>query len=153
VKRRPMGVTIFALLFALNLVCYVVLAALAAFNHAALAAVLHALSPSGAGPEAVHTAMGRIQPFYYGVMAVVTGALAAGFWRLQNWARIVVLGMIELSLVLIVAQVRPLLTALTAGAIFLTLVRVAVSLLCLWYLFRPSVRDAFRKNLAPATGV
>lgn len=152
-KRRPIGVTIFALLFALNLVSYAVLAALAAFNHAALVAVLHALSPSGAGPEAIHTAMGRIQPFYYAAMAVVTGALAVGFWRLHNWARIVVLGMIELSLVLMVSEVRPLLTASTPGAIVLTIVRVAISVLCLWYLFRRSVRDAFRKNLAPATGV
>jgi hypothetical protein len=152
-KPRPIGVTIFASLFALNLVCYVVLAALAAFNHATLVTVLHELSPSGAGPEAIHMAMGRIQPFYYATMAVVTGALAVGFLRLHNWARIVVLGMIELSLVLMVPELRPLLTAPTAGAIILTLVRVAISVFCLWYLFRPSVRDAFRKNLAPATGV
>jgi hypothetical protein len=151
-RVRPIGVTIFALLFALNLVSYAVLAALAVFNHAALVAVLHALSPSGAGPEAIHTAMGRIQPFYYAAMAVVTGALAVGFWRLRNWARIVVLGMIELSLVLMVTEVRPLLTAPTARAIVLTLVRIAVSVLCLWYLFRRPVRGAFRRQVAPATG-
>lgn len=152
-KARPIGVTIFASLFALNLVFYLVLAALAAFNHAALVAVLHALSPSRAGPEVVHTAMGHFQPFYYSAMAVITGALAVGFWRLHNWARIVVLGMIELSLLLMVAQIRPLLTAPTAGAIVLTLVRLALSVWVLWYLFRRPVRNAFRRNLAPATGV
>ena len=149
-KNRPIGVTIFASLFALNVVYYVVLAALAAFNHSALVALLHMLSPSGAGPEAIHTAMGHIQPFYYSAMAVITGALAVGFWRLHNWARIVVLGMIELSLLLMVSEIRPLLTAPTAGAVVLTLVRVAVSVLCLCYLFRRPVRDAFRQNLAPA---
>jgi hypothetical protein len=51
-----------------------------------------------------------------------------------------------------VSVVRPLLTTLTAGAIFLTLVRVALSLFCLWHLFRPSVRDAFQNNLALAAG-
>ena len=148
-KTRPIGVTIFASLFALNLAFYAVLATLAAFNHTALVTLLHALSPSGAGPEAIHTAMGRVQPFYYTAMAVLTGALAAGFWRLQNWARIVVLGMIELSLLLVVSEIRPLLTAPTAGAIVLTVVRVALSALCLWYLFRRSVRDAFRRVVAP----
>jgi len=151
-KTRPIGVTIFALLFGLNLVFYMVLAALAAFNHSTLVAILHTLSPSGAGPEAIHTGMGRIQPVYYSVMAVLTGALAVGFWRLHNWARLVVLGMIELSLLLMVSQIRPLLTAPTAGAIVLTLARIAVSVLCLWYLFRRPVREAFRLNPARATG-
>jgi uncharacterized membrane protein (DUF2068 family) len=80
-------------------------------------------------------------------MAVLTAALAVGFWRLHNWARIIVLGMIGLSLVLMVSEVRPLLTAPTARAIVLTLVRVAVSTFCLWYLFRRHVRNAFRPNL------
>ncbi len=132
---------------------YVVLAALAIFNHSILIAVLHKLSPSGAGPEAIHTGMGRIQPFYYSTMAVLTGALAVGFWRLHNWARLVMLGMIELSLLLMISQIRPLLTAPTAGAIVLTLVRVALSVLWLWYLFRRPVRDAFRLDPARATRV
>jgi hypothetical protein len=86
-------------------------------------------------------------------MAVLTGALAVGFWTLRNWARLVVLGMIEFSLLLLVSQLRPLLTAATAGAIILTLVRVVLLVLWLWYLFRRPVRDAFRMNPARATGV
>jgi hypothetical protein len=152
VKTRPIGVTIFASLFALNVVLYLALAVLAALNHPALVAVLHALSPSGAGPEAMHAAMGHIQPFYYSAMVVITGALAVGFWKLHNWARIVVLGMIELSLLLMVVQIRPLLVAPTGGAIVLTLVRAVVSVWCLWYLFRRPVRNAFRQDLAPVTG-
>jgi hypothetical protein len=86
-------------------------------------------------------------------MAVLTAALAVGFWTLRNWARLVVLGMIEFSLLLLVSQLRPLLTAATAGAIILTLVRVVLLVLRLWYLFRRPVRDAFRMNPARATGV
>jgi|SRR5215469_639451 len=149
-KIRPIGVTIGALLLTLNPMFYVVLAALAVFDHSTLVAVLHKLSPSGAGPEAIHTGMGRIQPFYYCAMAVFTGALAVGFWRLHNWARLVVLGMIELSLLLMVSQIRPLLTAPTAGAIVLTLVRVALSVLWLWYLLRRPVRDLFRREASAA---
>jgi len=58
--------------------------------------------------------------------------------------------MIELSLVLMVTQVRPLLTAPTTRSIVLTLVRITVSVLCLWYLFRRPVREAFRRQVDPA---
>lgn len=150
-KTRPIGVTILALLFVLNLVVFVVFAALAVINHGALVAVLHWLSPSGVGPETMHAAMGRVQPFYYTAMAVLTGAMAVGLWRLRNWARVVMLGMIALSLLLMLGEVRPLLAAPTAGAVLLTLARIALSIFWVWYLLRRSVRDAFRQNLAPAT--
>ena len=149
-RTRPTGITILALLFGVNVVAYVVLAALAVFDHSALVAVLHALSPSGAGPETIHSSMGRLQPLYYSAMAVLTGAMALGFWRLRNWARIVLLGMIALSLVLGLGQVRPLMAAPTPGAIVLTLVRIALSVLGVWYLLRRPVRDAFRRDVAAA---
>ncbi len=50
-------------------------------------------------------------------------------------------------------EVRPLLAAPTAGAVILTLVRIALSVFWVWYLLRRSVRDAFRRNLAPASVV
>jgi len=145
-KARPKGITILAVLLALNVALFVALAALAIFSRTSLMAFLHALSPSGAGPEAIHTAMGGLLPLYYGVMAGVTATLALGFWRLWNWARIVMLGIIVLSLVLMVTEVRPLLNEPTAGAIILTLVRVALSVLWVWYLLCRPVRDAFHQS-------
>jgi len=124
----------------------VVLAALAIFSRSSLMTFLHALSPSSAGPEAIHTAMGGLLPLYYGIMVGVTAALALRFWKLWNWARIVMLGIIALSLVLMATEVRPLLTTPTAGTISLTLVRVALSALWLWYLLRRPVREAFHQS-------
>jgi hypothetical protein len=147
-KARPIGITILALLFALNVGAYAVFAVLAVFNHGALVAVLHTLSPSGAGPETIHSSMGRVQPLYYSAMAVLTCAMAVGFWKLQNWARIVMLALITVSLVLMTTALRPLLAAPTAGAIILTLVRVALSVFWLWYLLRLRVRDVFRREAA-----
>ncbi len=145
-KARPIGITILAVLLALNVALFVVLAALAIFSRSSLMAFLHALSPSGAGPEAIHTAMGGLLPLYYGIMAGVTAALALGFWRLWNWARIVMLGIIVLSLVLMATEVRSLLTVRTVGSISLTLVRVALSVLWLWYLLCRPVCDAFHQS-------
>jgi len=149
-RVRPIGITILALLFGVNVAVYVVFAALAIFNHGALVAVLHVLSPSGAGPETIHGSMGRVQPLYYSAMAVLTGAMAVGFWRMHNWARIVMLALIALSLILMVTEVQPLLAAPIAGAIVLTLVRVALSVFWIWYLLRRPVRDAFRQGVAVA---
>jgi hypothetical protein len=81
-------------------------------------------------------------------MAGVTSALAMGFWRLRNWARLVTLGIIALSLALMVTEVRPLLSAPTAGAISLTVGRMALSVLWLWYLLHRPVRDAFHQSRA-----
>ena len=112
-KARPIGITILAFLFALNVAVYVVFAALAVFNHPALVAVLHALSLSGAGPETIHSSMGRLQPLYYSAMAILTCAMAVGFWKVQNWARIVMLTLITLSMALMMTELRPLLAAPT----------------------------------------
>lgn len=147
-RTRPVGVTIFAVLMGLNTALFVVLGGLAIFSRGSLTVFLHVLSPSGAGPEAMHTSMGSLLPLYYAVMAGVTAALAMGFWRLRNWARIVTLGITALSLALMITEVRPLLTAPTAGAISLTLVRVALSVLWLWYLLRRPVREAFHQSRA-----
>jgi hypothetical protein len=145
-KARPIGITIFAVLLVLNVALYMVLAALAIFSRSSLMTFLHALSPSSAGPEAIHTAMGGLLPLYYGIMVGVTATLALGFWRLWNWARIVMLGIIVLSLVLMATEVRSLLNVPTVGSIILTLVRVALSALWLWYLLCRPVRDAFHQS-------
>jgi hypothetical protein len=56
--------------------------------------------------------------------------------------------LITLSLVLMTTELRPLLAAPTAGAITLTLVRVALSVFWLRYLLRSPVRDVFRREAA-----
>jgi len=134
----------------LNTGSYLVLAGLAIVRRSSLLRLLHALSPSGAGPEAIHTAMGDLLPLYYGIMAGVTFAMAIGFWKLWNWVRVMMLGIIALSLVPMVTEVRLLFDAPATGAISLTLVRVVLSVLWLWYLLRRPVRDAFHRLPAKA---
>jgi hypothetical protein len=96
-RTRPVGVALFAVLMALNTALFIVLAGLAIFSRGTLTAFLHAFSPSGAGPEAMHTSMGGLLPLYYAVMAGATAALAMGFWRLRNWARLVMVGIMALN--------------------------------------------------------
>lgn len=152
-RPRPIGITIMAVLFAMNSAFYLMLVVLAVFNRHALQAVLHTLSPSGAGPEPVHTTMGRLLPLYYMLMAGVTTGLAIGFWKLWNWARIVVLAMTAVSLVFMASKVGLLLSAPTTAAIALTALRLGLCVLVGWYLLYRPVRDAFRQQRGKVAAV
>jgi hypothetical protein len=151
-SRRPLGITIGAILFATNAAYYVGFAALAILNRDALRSVLRALSPSGMGPEAAHMAMGHLLPLYYVLMSGLTVTLAIGFWKLWNWSRMVVLALLGLSLLSLLAEVRPLIAGPTTSAIGLTVLRLGLIALVDWYLLRESVRDAFRQRKVGATG-
>ncbi|MGC1644471.1 MAG: hypothetical protein WA741_01475 [Candidatus Sulfotelmatobacter sp.] len=150
-SRRPLGITIGAILFAANAAYYVGFAALAILNRDGLRSVLRALSPSGMGPEAAHLAMGRLLPLYYVLMAGLTVTLAIGFWKLWNWSRIVVLALLGLSLLSLIGEMRPLIAGPSTSAIALTVFRLGLIAVVGWYLLRASVRDAFRQQKVRAT--
>jgi hypothetical protein len=150
-SRRPLGITIGAILFAANAAYCVGFAALAISNRDAPRSVLRALSPSGMGPEAAHMAMGRLLPLYYVLMAGLTVTLAIGFWKLWNWSRIVGLALLGFSLVSLVSEVRPLIAGPSLSAIALPVLRLGLIALVGWYLLRASIRDAFLKQKVSST--
>ena len=145
-RTRPVGVTILAVLLAVNAVFYVVIAAVALFNRDALRYMLHTLSPSGMGPESMHLAMGGMLPLYYGLMAGATALLATGFWKLWNWARVVVLALIGVSFLAMVVELRLLFAAPTTSAFATTAFRLGLMAFCAWYLLHGPVRDAFHNR-------
>jgi len=146
-SSRPVGITILSVLLFLNVAFYAVLAVLSIVNHDALAALLRAMSPAGAGPAAVHLAMGRFELPYYGAMILFTGALAVGFWKLWDWTRIAILVLIGINLLGV--AVAPFIVVRNGTAGLAPLVRIAssvlISLLVGWYLMSGKVRAAFRE--------
>jgi len=144
--RRPVLITIFAALSFVATAQYVVLAVLWLVYRPALVAFLHALSPGGSGPEKVHLAMGRFEPVYYVVMAVVTALLGRGLWKLQNWTRIFMLVMVGISLIALVATSKLALGSGSASAIALWLLRAGLCLTFITYLASGKVRGAFRNS-------
>jgi hypothetical protein len=146
-SSRPLGITLLSILLLLNSAAYAALAILSVINMHALAAVLQALSPSGAGPADVHLAMGRFVTIYYAVLLLITGTLGMGFWKLWNWTRMVALAMIGVSLIAAAAETFSFLRGSSAAsAVFLVRVAVSVliSVLIGWYLLSGKVRAAFR---------
>ncbi len=146
-RKRPLGITILAVLSGVGVAQYAVLAALAVFDRATLDGLLRAMSPSGAGPEQLHNAMGAWLPVYYLAMTGLSGVMTLGFWRLWNWVRMVILAMMAISVVLMLGELPGLLAAPTANAIGLTLLRLGLCVLWAWYLLRRPVREAFRPTM------
>jgi hypothetical protein len=146
-RSRPLGITILAVLSFLNMALYAPLAGLSIVNRDALAAVLRAMSPGGAGPAAVQLTMGKFLPVYYVAFLLLIGALGLGFWKLWNWTRLVALMLIAVSLCGAAAQVFDMIQSGTAPAGAAFWLRIAssvlISVLIGWYLLTAKVREAF----------
>ena len=97
-KQRPIGISLASALYVLNALFYAYLVTLGFFFHDKLADFLgESTSPAGVGPSGL-LRLGKLLPFYFLVMTAVALALAFGMWRLKNWARIVTMILVSLSL-------------------------------------------------------
>jgi hypothetical protein len=137
------GITVLSVLGFISVAQYAVLAVLALVNPPAVAALLHALSPGGSGPE-VQLRLGAFLPVYYLVSMGLTSFVAYGFWKLRNWTRVVILVLIAVSLVAGLATAPSVMHSGSAGALLLWLVRIGLCLGFGWYLMSGRVRTAFR---------
>lgn len=146
-RNRPWGITLASILTLISTAQFAVLFALMLTNSAAVVAYLHALSPGGSGPEKIHLAMGRFEAPYYAAMALLTGVMGYGLWKLWNWTRVVLLVMTGISFVGELLEIQQLMHA-SAGAWGLWAVRIVLCVFGVWYLMRRSVREAFHRSAA-----
>lgn len=101
------------------------------------------LSPGGAsGPQPL-LRFGSMLPLYFAIMGGVTWVLAWGTWNLKNWARVVTLLIVVVSLVGVVVALVPKVPTLTVGAAALGALRLGLCVFSLWVLNRSDVRAAF----------
>ena len=156
-KSRPLGITILSVLAFLNMAVYGVFAVLSVVNRGALAAVLQAISPGGAGPAAVQLSMQKYLLVYYVVFLLITGAMGLGFWKLWNWTRIVSLLLIGVSLIGAIVGTFSTLRSGNVAVDSVYWVRIGVSvfisILIGWYLLSAKVRAAFRPSAVEAPQV
>jgi hypothetical protein len=142
-RARPLGVTIFAVLYFLSVATYTVLCVLSLTARSVIHTLLERLSPAGNGPV-ILLRLGGLLAFYFLAMAVVTGLLGLGMWRLKNWARVITMILAGVSVVVVVVRMVGTLQQMQTAGVVLTLVRVGLCLLVLWYLgWSSSARAAF----------
>ena len=139
---RPVGVSILAVLYSLGVASYSILLILSLASPHTLSDLLTSISPGESGP-AMLLSMGRGIFVYFAVMITVVGAVAWGMWTLRNWARWFTIVITAISLGATVVGFASLAGNFTVLGATLQLVRIALCVLILWYLFTPGVRGAF----------
>lgn len=148
IVKRPVGVSFISILYFINVGVYIVLLVLTIVAPETLRSMLGAASPEGAGPSVLLN-LGRLLAIYFAVMAVLIGLVAFGMWTLRNWARWVTIIIAAISLIGSVFGFVELAQNFSLPAILLTLLRVGLSLLVLWYMLTPKVGAAFRSRIIP----
>lgn len=142
-KPRPAGVIVFAILYLLNACFYTYLVVLGFFARDKLASFLGAsTSPAGVGPSAL-LRLGNLLPFYFLVMAAATTALAFGMWRLKNWARIVTMTLVGLSVLDAIFMLFKEFSHFAAADFARMFLALVICVVVLWYLSRKTVRASF----------
>ncbi|MGH9742256.1 MAG: hypothetical protein ACRD51_07870 [Candidatus Acidiferrum sp.] len=135
--ERPTGVTILAVLYFFG----------AAFS--ALAALIFfaggSMLSSMAGPAAgMFLSMGGVVlgAIFIGI-AILDVAIAVGFLKLQNWARIVAIVFTGLALLRAAFSLLTLFLHFHVFGIMITFILAAIEIWILVYLFKPHVKQAF----------
>jgi hypothetical protein len=138
--QRPTGVTILAVLAFLAGGFLVVAALLSLLG----GAVVSSLGSSGIGMMAgVGAALFAV---FFLILAAVEVVIGIGLLKLQNWARIVTIVLVGLSLLGSLGSIfNPFGHAHIFFLLFLIrrLVFAAIDVWILWYLFQPNVKQAF----------
>lgn len=145
--KRPLGVTILAILNFLGAATESMLLLLAVSAPDTLRSLLAGLSPQGSGPDALLN-MGTGLALYFVAIIALMLVLGYGLWTLRNWARIITIIITAISLLGTLIGFVQIGAEIGLSAVLLGLLRVGLCILILWYLFKPNVREAFRKRVS-----
>ncbi len=144
-RRRPLGVTILAVLLFLNIGTYATLILLAIVYPDQLRLLLEGMKLGSTGNLAPLLQLGAFVPVYFLALAIFTGLLGRGLWQLKNWARLVVLFLAGISAAIGIVEVARSFSAMNASAWLSAAAQIAVGVLAAWYLSSAPVRAAFGK--------
>ena len=140
--ERPTGVTILAILNFLGAGLYALLAVLF-FLIGAGGAASGVLDEMGGGAAAFLLGLGAAVGVILLIFAAIGLAIGIGMWKLRNWARIVTIVLVGLSLLLGVLGLLGSLISFELGSLIFQAIFVALYAWIIWYLFQPHVKQAF----------
>ncbi|MGO8947435.1 MAG: hypothetical protein ACLQUY_07185 [Ktedonobacterales bacterium] len=135
--KRPVGVTILAVIAIIYGIFSLLLALLGLLGSALLA--------SGTYGAAIHYSAGTLvyATISDAVLGILYLAFGFGAFRLKGWAWTT--GVVALVLDVLRNIVSVVMRGFSAGTIVVPIITIVIALLVLWYLFRPNVRAAFGK--------
>jgi hypothetical protein len=138
--KRPVGVTILAVIAVIYGVFSLLLALLGLLGSALLAAGVAAAAVRYSAGTLIY---GTISDAVLGILYLTFGI---GAFRLRDWAWSA--GVAALVLEVVRELVGVVIQGFSAGTIVRDGIVIVIALVLLWYLFRPSVRGAFGRTLA-----
>jgi hypothetical protein len=139
--KRPTGVTILGVLAYLAAVL-LVLAGLLSFFAGSFAAKLMANAGSSV-PASIAGIIGGAIGVVFILFAVLYFATGYGLMALKNWGRIITIILSILSILGSLLGFTALMHGFAMFVVFWALVRLVISIVILWYLFQPEVKQAF----------
>lgn len=143
-KSRPIGITILAVLGFISVAFYLAMTVIALLKPVVVASLLLGMSGGNGFGVTPAASLGGILAVYFVISGLITAALSWGLWTLKNWARIVCLVLIAISVLGGVVQVSMSFShASVVGTVF-GIARLIVAILIIIYLNSPRVRSAFR---------
>ena len=135
--KRPIGVTILAVIAIIYGIFSLLLALLGLLGTALLA--------SGTSGAAIHYSAGTLAyaTISDAVLGILYLAFGIGALQLKGWAWTA--GVVALVLDVLRNIGSVIIRGFSAGTIIIPIITIVIALVLLWYLFRPNVRAAFGK--------
>lgn len=138
---RPTGIVLIALYHFLSAVFLVLLALSLVIG----GNILGAMFGAGKGPL-IGLLVGTVGAAFFFLYAVIAAVAGYGVWNLREWGRILCIVLAALSLLISLPGL--LLMGLHLSLFFggYRLVRIAISILIIWYLVQPQIKALFQRS-------
>lgn len=150
-RRRPLGVTIIAMLYLLGSAGYTALLLTWLFARGIVVSFIEQATPSASLGPALLLEIPGIVTTYFVVMAIFCCWIGIGLWKLQRWAWFVTCAFVTLSFVLDITLFVHMFRHLPVVLVVVGLSRFAFLAWIVAYLNRISVRAAFGLTRAKTT--
>ncbi len=142
---RPTGVVLIALYHFLTALVLVLLAISLVVGGSLLGAMFGGMSAHPMGGMGLGMIFGVFGAIFLLFFAAIAALVGYGLWTLREWARLFAIVLAALSL--LIALPGLLMLGLHLHLFYGTyrLFRIVVSVLIIWYLMQPHIRDLFRR--------
>ena len=148
---RPVGVTILAVLYFLGAVFCLLGGIGMMMGGGMMATLLNQQGQGSGGAAGLMAGLGAA----FGVVILIFAALDAllgwGLWKLKNWARIITIVLMVISIGLQLFGLVGILAHFNLFSLILTVVFVAIYAWIVWYLLQPNVKAAFQAQARGAS--
>jgi len=139
--QRPTGVTILAVLDFIGAGIEILIAIGLFFSASFLSSLAN--TPGNSMLAKLIGAIGAAAGVVFLLFAALAFALGYGFWKLQNWARIIQIVFLIIGLAFGLLGLVQVFRAFTGTALVSQLISLGIEAWILWYLFQPHVKQAF----------